>query len=215
MDDFLSECKGAVHVGANTGQERDAYAALNLNVLWVEPLPDIFDKLTRRLAGYPQQKAVRALVADIDGKEYTLHISSNAGLSSSILPFGGHTDIWPKIKYVGDVTITGTTLASLLRDEPDAYDALVLDTQGTELLVLRGAGTALDRFRYIKTEAADFEVYKGCCRLSELTEFLACRGFTEQCRAVSAERAGGGKCYDVVYKRKTLNEQTSDMRGRV
>jgi hypothetical protein len=38
---FLRRTKGVVHVGANEGQERDIYARYNLNVLWIEPLPDV------------------------------------------------------------------------------------------------------------------------------------------------------------------------------
>ena len=41
-DDFLRDVTGVVHVGANTGQERDKYARHGLSVIWVEPIPDIY-----------------------------------------------------------------------------------------------------------------------------------------------------------------------------
>ena len=52
------------------------------------------------------------------------------------------------------------------------YDALVMDTQGSELLVLRGAEPVLEHFRFIKTEVPDFEAYAGCAQLDDIERFL-------------------------------------------
>ena len=41
----------------------------------------------------------------------------------------------------------------------------MLDTQGAELLVLKGAAGLLHRFQFIKVEAADFESYANGCRV--------------------------------------------------
>ena len=60
---------------------------------------------------------------------------------------------------------------------PPLFPALVMDTQGSELLVLRGADPRLPSFAFIKTEVADFEAYSGCCQLAEVTAFLSARGF--------------------------------------
>jgi hypothetical protein len=50
------------------------------------------------------------------------------------------------------------------------YQGLVLDTQGSELLILKGAEKILRNFSYIKVEAADFNAYEGCCQIDELIE---------------------------------------------
>ena len=160
-DRFLSDISGLIHVGANTGQERYLYAAYGLRVLWIEPIPEIFYKLVANIKAFPGQRAVEDLVTDRDGEEYTFHISNNSGLSSSILALKQHKDIWPDVDYTESIPLTSTTLNSLLQREqidPAEYQALIMDTQGSELLVLHGAVPVLKNFQYIKTEVADLLV---------------------------------------------------------
>jgi hypothetical protein len=40
---------------------------------------------------------------------------------------------------------------------PTPIDAIILDTQGSELLILKGAQATLRQASYVKVEAADFE----------------------------------------------------------
>jgi hypothetical protein len=82
------------------------------------------------------------------------------------------------------------------------YDSLVMDTQGSELLVLKGAEPLLERVRFIKTEVPDFEAYTGCARLDDIARFLEERGFAELTRHRFATRAEGGSYYDVVYAKQ-------------
>jgi FkbM family methyltransferase len=203
-DRFLRAARGVVHVGANSGQERVLYAELGLAVVWVEPLPDVFAELQTNIAGLPRQRALRCLVTDRDGADYEFHVANNRGESSSILDMKEHRDVWPKVGYVGSLELRSKTLTTLLADEGvdlAAYDALVMDTQGSELLVLRGAEPILDGFRYVKTEAPDFEAYAGCCRLGDIEAFLEPRGFQEVARREFARRAAGGRYFDVVFER--------------
>ena len=132
------------------------------------------------------------------------HVSNNEGLSSSLLALKHHRDIWPEVDFIETITLSSITLATLLRKaEIDAadYDVLVMDTQGSELRVLQGALPVLPHFKFIKTEAPDFEAYEGCCRLAELDAFLSQHGFCEVAREPFASRAAGGSYYDVVYQR--------------
>ncbi|MGA1354328.1 MAG: FkbM family methyltransferase, partial [Candidatus Limnocylindrus sp.] len=146
-----------------------------------------------------------ALVSDSDGSTYAFHVASNHGQSSSVLPLKHHRDIWPEVRFDRTIQLTGWTLPTLLeRDGIDGrtYDALVLDTQGAEMSVLRGAGSLLRGFRYVKVEAADFELYEGCCTLAELSAFLARYGYAERSRRRFARRPEGGSCFDVVFERR-------------
>lgn len=61
---FLKHITGVMHIGANTGQERDLYKKYNLNVLWIEPIPKIYEKLEKNIKGYKNQKAIKALITD-------------------------------------------------------------------------------------------------------------------------------------------------------
>ena len=162
--DFLRHCRGVIHVGANSGQEREAYKRHDLPVVWIEAAPEPYQALLANLQRYPKQRAINALVLDTDGTRCTFHVANNAGASSSVLDMALHKDIWPHVVYSHDIELLSQTLPSALAGagiDVVGYDALVMDTQGSELSVLRGASDLLKGFRYIKTEATDFESYKG------------------------------------------------------
>jgi FkbM family methyltransferase len=202
----LERFGGVIHVGANIGQERDLYQAHGLAVIWIEPIPDVFDQLSARIEGYPRQRALQCLLTDRDGVEYAFHVASNGGESSSILELAKHRDIWPEIGFERTIRLTSTTLKSLVEREPidlAVYDTLVLDTQGAELLVLRGAAEHVRAFRFIETEIADFEAYAGCCQLPEMARFMEEHGFAEIRRIERVERRhpDGGSYYDILYER--------------
>jgi FkbM family methyltransferase len=201
---FLRRARGVVHVGANAGQERDLYDRLGLEVLWIEPIPEVFVELQANIAGLPRQRALQYLVTDRDDATYEFNIANNRGESSSILPLKEHRDVWPKVHYTRKIELRGVTLTTLAQRENidlARYDALVMDTQGSELLVLRGAVPVLEQLKFVKTEVPDFEAYSGCARLDDIAQFLTARGFVEQSRHCFAERAGVGRYYDVVYER--------------
>lgn len=205
-DGFLKKVPGVIHVGANTGQEREHYASLGLNVLWVEPIRAVFEVLRSNVAVLPNQHAYCRLLADQDGIEFDLHVANNEGASSSIFDLAKHVDVWPEIHYTHDIRVTATTLAHLIDSEQidlREYGALVLDTQGSELLVLKGAIPVLDSFQFIKAEVADFESYAGCCQMGELTEFLRQFAFGISRKMPFAMRKGGGTYYDILYRRST------------
>ena len=74
-DRFLKKVTGLIHVGANSGQERNLYQKHGLRVIWIEPIPEVFQKLTANLNGYPAQRAFQYLVTDKDDSECTFHIA--------------------------------------------------------------------------------------------------------------------------------------------
>ncbi len=206
IDDFLRLARGVIHIGANTGQERDVYEHYGLRVLWVEPIPAVFEELELNLTGYERQKALQALVTEEDFVPCQFHVSNNEGLSSSLLALKHHRDIWPEVNFIETIELPSITLPTLLHqaaiDAAD-YDVLVMDTQGSELRILQGALPVLPHFNYIKTEAPDFEAYAGCCQLAELDAFLSQHGFRELACEQFASRAAGGSYYDLVYQKIT------------
>jgi len=204
LDSFLKQVPGVIHVGANTGQERQYYASLGLNVLWVEPIPAVFETLRSNIAGFANQSACCHLLAAEHGTEYTLHVANNEGASSSIFDFAKHVELWPEVQFTHDVQVTATTLAHLIDVEGidlRGYGALVLDTQGSELLVLKGAVSVLKQFRFVKAEVADFESYAGCCEMTGLTDFMCQQGFTISRKIRFFSRDGVGNYYEVLYRR--------------
>jgi len=73
-----------------------------------------------------------------------------------------------------------------------------MDTQGFELLGLKGAEKILKNIKFVKTEAANFESYEGCCQLKDIDDFLLKRGFTliSKKNFMTCEI---GNYYDVLY----------------
>lgn len=203
---FLENVRGVIHVGANTGQERGIYAARELPVIWIEPMPGIFERLVENLAGFPGQQAAQRLITDQDGAEYEFGISNNGAQSSSIFSLADHKQVWSGVEYIGSMKLRSTTLKTFIDGagiDLRAYDALVLDVQGAELLVLKGAGDYLDRFKFIRCEAADFNIYEGCCQLKDLDEFLIPRGFKRVNTWRGAGKPGLGFAYEVLYQRES------------
>ena len=199
---FLRLARGVVHVGANVGQERGLYDRYGLDVLWIEPIPDVFAALSANIAGIPRQRAIERLVTDRDDASYEFHVANNDGQSSSILELKEHRDVWPKVAFTRTITLQSSTLATLFaREKVDLlrYDVLAMDTQGSELLVLRGAEPVLGCFKFIKTEAPDFEAYTGCAKLEDIERYLNERGYVELARHRFASRPRGGNYYDVIY----------------
>jgi FkbM family methyltransferase len=203
---FLKECKAVVHVGASDGSERDLYEYYSLSVLWIEALPQVFHVLQENLRTHPKQLAVNALITDCEGKTYSFNVSGNFGRSSSIYDFGGHKELWPDVCVVDTIQLRSRTLPSVLHGAAHSmadFDALILDVQGAELLVLAGAGESLSALRFIKAEAADFEAYRGACTLDLLSSFLAQRGFRLRRKDRFAYKKGLGSYYNVLYERIT------------
>ena len=205
---YLNKITGLIHVGANFGQERDVYAKYKLKVLWIEPLSDVFEQLCENIRYFPDQTAVNHLITDKDDAEYPFHVASNGGVSSSILELAKHSEIWPEVHYITKVNLKSITIDFLLKnigDDALSYEALVMDTQGSELLVLKGAAKSLRQFKFIQTEAADFESYVNCTTAEELTRYLVRFGFNLVRSDKFAELPKGGQYFDLLYRKSRVS----------
>ena len=199
---LLEGARGLIHVGANLGQERFQYAAAGVRVLWIEPIPEVFVRLSANVARYSNQRAVNALVTDRDDEWRELHVTNNDGASSSVMELAKHRVIWPRIRHVNSLRIQGATLPTLLArmgEDIARYDVMAIDTQGSELLVLKGLGDDIRRFRRIQCEAADFEAYVGCCTVDSVSHHLRAHGFEEISRTRFAFRREIGSYFNLIF----------------
>jgi len=71
-----------------------------LDVLWIEPIPEVYKELKKVIKKYKKQNSINALVVADDGKEYVFNIANNNGASSSLFDLAEHKDIWPDVKFV-------------------------------------------------------------------------------------------------------------------
>lgn len=200
----LRKFRGIIHVGGNLGQEQQAYGIAGLNVLWIEPIPAVFARLKASISRWPKQKALNYLVLDEDRKDVTLHISNLDGAASSVLDMAGSLDIWPDVTFQSDLQLTGYTLDTIIDREGidvSLYDAAILDTQGSELMVLKGAARVLHQINYIQVEAADFEAYKGCPYPKDIAAYLSAFGFCEIERKSIGKAPHGGQYWEIAYSK--------------
>ncbi|WRH65034.1 MAG: FkbM family methyltransferase [Planktothrix sp. GU0601_MAG3] len=172
---------GIIHVGANSGQEIEAYQNSSAqSCVYIEPIPHIFKQLKDNIGEIPNHYAVEALCADVNGEEVEFYIASNEGQSSSMFPLGNHAKLYPHIKYVDSVKLKTRTLDSIIQEKfsQEQFDLLVLDTQGSELKVLMGSHYLLKyKIRYVFAEISEDPIYEGGCTFEEVTSFLKLYGF--------------------------------------
>lgn len=167
-----------LHLGANTGQEAEAYAANGVKyVVWVEALPSLMPALRTHVFPY-HGICLCACLSDVDGKEVTFNVANNEGQSSSFLCFGTHAQAHPTVKFTSELRLRTTRVDTLLRahrieiQEKERW-FLNADLQGAELLALKGMGKLLERFHYAYVEVNDQELYQGCPRTAEIDAYLA------------------------------------------
>ena len=180
MHVFGLPARSILHIGANMGQERLHYAASGASpCIYVEPIDQIFAILVRNLQDMPGHIAVQAVCSDIPGETIQFNIASNDGQSSSMLGLGQHANLHPDIGYMARQEMVTTSvdqvIAGLQLDTPP--NVMVVDTQGADLKVLRGAVATLSRVDAIFVEISEDPLYEGGCTHEEISAFVRPLGF--------------------------------------
>lgn len=183
--------KGVVHIGANEGQEAEAYFKTDSinKVMWFEALPLVFEKLKDHIKKTPriEHSAFKVLLSDEDDVEVDFNIANNDGQSSSMLEFGTHTKMHPTVKFTDKVKLKTKRFDTFMDSQKGAweeelwhpdYDFLNVDVQGAELKVLEGMGDYLNQFKWLYLEVNRSELYLGCPMVEELDEYVKPYGFT-------------------------------------
>jgi FkbM family methyltransferase len=192
--------EGIIHVGANVGQERPTYVASGAPFcMYIEPITSVFEVLKSNISDIPGHIAVQAVCSDVSGQEITMNIASNAGLSSSILPLGEHQRIFPHVHYEGTEVLVSKTLDEIVEQEGHGrpFNLLVIDAQGADLKVLRGAHNLLSHLDGIYVEISEMPLYEGGCTVEQITSFLSGYDF----RMKWMEIIGRSRTGDAFYAR--------------
>ncbi|MBT0957159.1 FkbM family methyltransferase [Alphaproteobacteria bacterium KMM 3653] len=208
---------GIVHVGANRGQEIAEYSAETENVLYVEAIPSLADDLRAKLAEMGVGFTVaQACCSNQSGEKVTFNITGGGADSSSMFEMGRHAELYPSIKVVEQIELETTTVDDLLVQYPDFGSAniLVIDTQGADLLVLKGArGTIERQIDCVYVEVAEEPLTDGGCTFDEIDAFMRSMGF--RCKNLNIGVMDWGNAFYV--RKPTLFEtrgQTSLARGK-
>lgn len=195
---------GVICVGAHFGEEDNDYLANGiLHRIYIEPCAQAFEELKRRFHRVPDVKLFNLACGDEVGRGimYTGDNTINKGQSNSLLKPALHLSIHPEVEFPDTEEVDVDLLDNLdLQPELIAwkYKLLVMDCQGYETHVIRGAERTLDNIDYIYTEINFGDVYENCGKAEELDELLS------DFKRVETGPLVGGLWSDCLYIRKTL-----------
>lgn len=133
-----------------------------------------------------------------------LHITSN-NLSSSLLEINEneidmyHNAHRKRFKRIGSLEVKTSTLD----DELYGFNEILvikLDTQGTELNILKGGIEVLKRTKFIICEMQNHEIYNKSCKYYEIDSFLRGKGFKLIDLLVSYRSNNQVEEFDAIYE---------------
>ncbi len=181
---------GIYHVGAHTGFDAYIYHGLGAKyIIWLECNPNLAKKAYGILeewqqAGYTQDRwfNVAATNKDDEMLDFFFYNTEEDGTSSLLEP-GGIIEKIPGTKFLGSqLKVPTITLDTLIEREQLPYvdcNLLNVDTQGTELLVFKGAQKLLTSptLKYIICEVSFESLYKDGALTTDIDAYLYQYGF--------------------------------------
>lgn len=167
---------GIIQAGGHIGQEVSVFLEYCTNIIIFEPQKDIYKVLVEACRGTTVTTVNLALGAY--SSESILMFKDNfEQMSSSLLKPKLHILQYPMIEFKSTENVSMTTIDAFFGDAPFNYNMLVLDTQGYELEILKGATKRLSSIDYILCEVSLIELYESCPLLSDIDNFLYGYGY--------------------------------------
>ncbi len=176
----------------------------DLDVYCIEPNSRMLPQL-KRVEEREKRIHVRNLALGGARGHAELHVTSN-NVSSSINELNREEiEKQPEVfqGWLKQEAAESVTLSTLDHEFKGVADILLikLDTQGTELDVLKGGAETLKRTSFILTEMNNHEMYKNACQYYEVDQFLREHSFTLADIVVSYRAPEGLNEFDALYER--------------
>jgi FkbM family methyltransferase len=175
----LAGIRTVLDVGANQGQygrllRQGGYGG---RIVSFEPLSDAFAQLLMTAHG-DASWTCRNLALGESEDSATLHVAANSW-SSSLLPMDARlVEAAPSTAHVRDEVVTVAPLDAAVADlRPNVPTFLKIDTQGSEMSVLRGAVATLEHTPLIEVEVSVAGLYVGQPLYNEVLSHLGNRGY--------------------------------------
>lgn len=201
LNDYIDNPRGVIHVGAYEAEERKWYYENGFEpIYYIEANPQKFKIIQDNIRIYENQYFIHQAISDLDG-EMDFYVSSN-GQSSSLLFPNNRPEMYDNQSHtISDVIKVKTRP---LKDVIDLFgidvreiNFLSIDTEGSELSILKSLKGMISKFEYIVCEYHTHENYIGCPMVEDLILYVKQFGFEEVTRADSGEEWG-----DILFKRK-------------
>lgn len=184
-EQYLSNLKGVIHIGAHYGQEDYMYRQKGVsNIIYFEPLEKNFSILSGNVG---RNSICYKMALGNENKKIKMFVeSANNGMSSSILEPKHHLIQYPHITFDHQEEVDMRKLDDVEFDRTK-YNMINIDVQGYELEVFKGGKETLKTIDYIITEINNVHLYENGALIDELKDFLSTYGF----ELVESHWAGG------------------------
>jgi len=174
-----------LEAGAADGYDTIRFSKLapSSTIYAFEPVKKNFIMLGDRVKSCSNVKIYNLALADFDGTT-EMNISKNSeniggtAIASTLLEPEFHLTLCPNITFDEKEKVKTKTLDSwALEEEVDHIDAMWLDMQGYEYLMLKKSIKILPTVRVIYSEVCTKELFKGACLYDEYKDWLLSLGF--------------------------------------
>ena len=171
-----------VDVGAHHGQFARLVRGIGYEgpIVSYEPVPAAFEELARVSADDPAWSVHRLALGRREGPR-PINVSKSTDFSSFRRLNAYALDAFPKARVAGEETVAVRRLDTALDEHaPDAGAApifLKIDTQGSDLDVLKSASGVLERVAALQTEVPLRPLYEGVAGMPQVLAALAAGGF--------------------------------------
>lgn len=188
--------RGAIQVGAHFCEEHDELLKCGITKLvYIEPCGSAFNEMNNRIFTSAAKGSIidRFRIKEMDGisvrdgklyiamfkracgeveGEFEMYVSNaNQGQSNSLLQPLLHLQQHPEVVFTDKETIMVSRLDTFPIKKQD-YNMLIMDVQGAEGLVLKGATETLKYIDLIYTEINRGATYAGNMEIDEMDAFL-------------------------------------------
>lgn len=165
------DIKGIIHVGGHFGEEIREYVSNNINnIVIFEPSSSNFSVLEKNVSGLNANIQGYQVALGSAESKLEMYISSNDGLSSSLLKPKKHLTQYTNITFEEKELVEVKTLDSYSFTN---YNFINMDVQGYELEVLKGGVETLKNVDYVYCEVNRDEVYENNAYVEEIDQFLS------------------------------------------
>ena len=198
---YKAKPNGVIAVGAHYGEEYDDYVKNGIKrIVFIEPCKNAFDILMNKFDGNNDVLLLNVACGDsVQDRVWmnTCTYSVNHGQSNSLLKPALHLSLHPEIEFNSCEEVNVTLLDNLGLSNK-GYDLLVMDVQGYEGYVVKGAINTLKQINWIYAEVNQKEVYEKNTMVEELDSLL------HEFIRVETGQWVGGAWSDAFYVRKSL-----------